>query len=120
MKRKLYAECVDRRDKLQIYADIIKVTAAEAKITRILRLANIQYSTFNEYIETLCRAGLLERIMSYKKPRKSRDLHKSFAFRATEKGLKWIEMIDIVYQVLEEPSEDTRDYIFSMTTIHNA
>ena len=120
MKRKLYAECVDRRDKLQIFADIIKVSTAESKITRILRLANVQYNTFNEYTETLCRAGLLERIMSYKKPRKSRDLHKTFAFKATERGLKWIEMVDSIYQVIEEPTEDAREYIFNMTTIHNA
>jgi len=100
MKTKLFAEDLERRDKVQILADIIKVSEHEAKITRILRLANIQYNTFQECIDTLCNSGLLERVELPQTPRSFRDLRTKYAYKATQMGIKWCEMIDEIYKTL--------------------
>lgn len=99
----LFADRLDRRDKLQLLADIIKVSTRETKITRILRLANIQYNTFQECIDTLCGAGLLQKVTLQDRPRRPRDMRTKFAYKATEMGLKWCEMVDEIYQMLGEP-----------------
>lgn len=103
MGSKLFADKLDRRDKLQLLADIIKVTTRETKITRILRLANIQYNTFKECIETLCGAGLLRKVTLHDRPRRPKDMRTKFAYKATEIGMKWCEMVDEIYQMLKEP-----------------
>ncbi len=95
-----YADYLERRDKVQIYADIIKVTKKPTKTTRILRLANVQYNTFLECIDTLCTAGLLEKIsIDYKKT--SKDNRTKYKYQATNTGRKWVESIDEIYQRLE-------------------
>ena len=101
MYNKLFADSIERRDKLQLFADIIKVSTNETKITRILRLANIQYNTFHECIETLCEAGLLEKVAFNDQRRPSQDMRSKHAYRATEMGTKWCEMVDEVYRTLE-------------------
>ena len=102
MNRQLFAEFEGRRDKIQIYADIIKVTKKPTNKTRILKLANIQFHTFQEYIERLCSNGFLEKINTTEnkaslkkiKPRKT-------LFIATELGLKWCNKVEEVYQKLK-------------------
>ncbi len=101
MMKKLYAENIERRDKLQIFADIIKVTTKKTKTTRILRLANVQYNTFIECIETLCEAGLLEKIPPKKKPTPPSDMRTKYTYKATDTGIKWSEMVDEIYETLE-------------------
>lgn len=101
MNKKLFADNIERRDKLQLFADIIKVSTNETKITRILRLANIQYNTFQECIETLCDAGLLEKEAFNEQRRASQDMRSKHTYKATEMGIKWCEMVDEVYQTLE-------------------
>lgn len=102
MKERLYAETFNRRDKLQIFADIIKVSSRETKMTRILRLANVQYSTFLECIDKLCRAGLLERLDTSGDTKSFDDTRTKFVFRATDTGLQWSQLVDELYQRLEE------------------
>ena len=99
---RLYADYLERRDKVQIYADIIKVTKKPTKTTRILRLANVQYNTFLECIDTLCSAGLLEKKYLNTKKSSSRDNRAKFVFQATEIGRKWCETLDELYNTLEE------------------
>lgn len=100
MSKKLYAETIDRRDKIQVYADILKVTAKPTPTTRLLRLANIQYDTFAECINTLCNAGLLEKIhLSYAK-KSSNKKRKKYAFKATKMGKEWCQQIDEIYSKL--------------------
>ena len=95
----LYADYLERRDKIQIYADIIKVTKKPTKTTRILRIANIQYNTFLECIDTLCTAGLLEKIsIDYKKTTKDNRI--KYKYKATHMGRKWVESLDEIYQRL--------------------
>jgi len=103
MSNNLFADCIERRDKLQIYSDIIKVTNQETKITRILRLANIQYNSFRECIETLCGAGLLEKVESNIHSRQSQDMRTKYAYKATDLGKEWCKMVDDIYETLEGP-----------------
>jgi predicted transcriptional regulator len=98
---RLYADYLERRDKVQIYADILKVTAKPTKTTRILRLANVQYNTFLECIETLCDAGLLEKVsLNLNKP--SRDDRTKYTYHATDMGRKWCESLAELYQILDK------------------
>jgi predicted transcriptional regulator len=98
---RLYADYLERRDKVQIYADILKVTKQTTKTTRILRLANVQYNTFLECMDTLCNAGLLEKIsLDYNKYSSKKD-NKKYAYKATEMGRKWCEALDEIYERLE-------------------
>lgn len=89
MSKRLFTDSLERRDKLQILANIIKVSTQETKITRILRLANIQYNTFQECIETLCKSGLLERVELNTKPRRSQNMRTKYAYKAKEMGMRW-------------------------------
>ena len=103
MNQQLFAENEDRRDRIQIYADILKVTKKPTNKTRILQLANIQFHIFQEYIEQLCSNGFLEKInttenkanLKKTKPRKT-------LFKATELGLKWCNKVEEVYQKLKK------------------
>jgi len=98
---RLYADYLERRDKVQIYADILKVTKEPTKTTRILRLANVQYNTFLECVNTLCQSGLLEKIdLDYKKT-SSKPRNRRYAFRATELGRRWRESLEDIYERLE-------------------
>ena len=100
MIERLYADYLERRDKVQIYADILKVTKKPTRTTRILRLANIQYNSFLECVDTLCNAGLLEKIsLDYKKRRK--NVKTKYEYQATVMGHKWCEMLDEVVRALE-------------------
>jgi len=103
MSNNLFADCIERRDKLQIYSDIIKVTNQETKITRILRLANIQYNSFRECIETLCGASLLEKVELNIHSRQSQDMRTKYAYKATDLGKEWCKMVDDIYETLEGP-----------------
>jgi len=100
---RLFADNFDRRDKLQIFADIIKVSSRETKMTRILRLANVQYNTFLECIEKLCRAGLLEKVAPNEDMKSSDDMRTKCVYKATETGVKWSKQVEEIYQTIEEP-----------------
>jgi predicted transcriptional regulator len=102
MSRRLYADSKKRRDKLQILADIIRVSNHETKVTRILRLANVQYNVFHEYIETLVSIGFMERVKFGHGNRSFGDKRTQFSYKASEMGLRWCEMVDEVYDVFLE------------------
>ena len=104
MIRQLFADIEDRRDKVQIFADIIKVTARPTKITKILRVANVQYNTFQECIDKLCSAGLLEMVPVTKRAHSSRDMRTRYVFKATDIGLRWCGMVEEIYETLENSS----------------
>jgi predicted transcriptional regulator len=99
---RLFTDGLDRRDKLQIFADIIKVSSKETKMTRILRLANVQYNTFIECIEKLCQAGLLKRVTPIEDTKSSNDMRTKCVYKATDTGIKWSKLVDEIYQILEE------------------
>ena len=101
MINRLYTDLLERRDKVQIYADILKVTKEPTKTTRILRIANVQYNTFLECIDTLCNAGLLEKIALEDKKPFQKPVSTKYVFRATELGQKWLESLEAIYERLE-------------------
>lgn len=102
MNRQLYANVEERRDKLQIFYDIIKVSEKPTKITKILRLANVQYNTFQECIDILLNSGLLEKVHLLKKgSRSAGDKRSKYSYKATEQGLRWCESVEEIYQTLE-------------------
>jgi len=102
MIRQLFAEIEERRDKVQVLADIIKVTNRPTKITKILRVANIQYNTFQECIDKLTKAGLLQITPIEKGSSSIRDKRTLYVFEATDMGLKWCKMVEEVYNSLED------------------
>jgi predicted transcriptional regulator len=99
---RLYADNLERRDKLQIFADIIKVSSKETKMTRILRRANVQYTTFLECIEILRQAGLLQIYTPDEEMKSSDDMRTRRVYKSTDMGLKWSKLVDKIYQTLEE------------------
>ncbi|KON31245.1 hypothetical protein AC482_01475 [miscellaneous Crenarchaeota group-15 archaeon DG-45] len=105
MAKGLFADTIERRDKVQIFADILRVSARPTKVTRILRLANVQYNTFQECIEQLCEAGLLEMAAVTQRARSSRDKRTSYTFRATDRGQRWCKMVDDIYEALQETTQ---------------
>ena len=102
MNRQLYANVEDRRDKIQIFYDIIKVSEKPTKITKILRLANVQYNTFQECIERLIKTGLLEKVYLLEKgTRSSGDKRNKISYKATAPGLQWCKNVEEIYLTLE-------------------
>jgi len=102
MSGQLYSSVQERRDKIQIFHDIIKVSARPTNTTRILRLANIQYNTFKEYIDTLLKAGFLERIKGELGTNsKTRTLRTKTSYQATYEGLEWCVSLKELYEALE-------------------
>ena len=100
MFNRLYTDYIERRDKIQVYADILKVTKSPQRSTRIIQLANVQYDAFLECVDTLCGAGLLEKIaLDYKD--EDGHLKTKYEYKATETGMKWCEMLDELVLALE-------------------
>jgi predicted transcriptional regulator len=97
MLEQLYVTSEQRRDKIQIYYDILKVSAQPVKITRLMRLANIQYNAFIDCTETLLKAGFLEKVnfRTRKKRSKTKEL-----FKATRIGLDWCRQVEEIYNSL--------------------
>ena len=104
MRKSLYTENIERRDKVQIFADIIRVSGESTKITRILRLANIQYNTFQECVDRLCGIGFLERV-SLEKSGVSGKRSPSYRYKATMMGEEWCGLVDEIYEDLEVSSD---------------
>jgi len=100
MKKSLYTENIERRDKVQIFADIIRVSDRPTKITRILRLANIQYNTFLECVDRLCSVGFFERI-SLDTSGVSGKRSPSYRYKATKIGEEWCDLVDEIYEELK-------------------
>jgi len=102
MSRQLYANVEERRDKIQIFYDILKVSEKPTKITKILRIANVQYNTFQECIDKLIKSGLLERVYLIEKGNRSiRDKRSKNTYKATALGLQWCKEVDEIYKALE-------------------
>ena len=104
MRKSLYTENIERRDKVQIFADIIRVSGKSAKVTRILRLANVQYNTFIEYVDRLCGIGFLERV-SLEKSGVSGKRSPSYRYKATMMGEEWCDLVDKIYEELKASSD---------------
>ena len=104
MLTQLYAENENRRDRVQILSDIIRVTENPVKITKILRIANIQYNNFQGLIDMLIKADLIEKIPIAENSReiKSFDQRTLYVFRATKTGQEWCNLVDEIYHVFRQ------------------
>jgi predicted transcriptional regulator len=107
MRKSLYTEGIERRDKVQVFADIIRVSDKPIKITRILRFANIQYNTFLDCVDRLCNVGFMERVGPDQSGISSRGRYR---YKATKTGEEWCDLLDEIYEGLEiydlEPDSD--------------
>ena len=103
MRKSLYTENIDRRDKVQVFADIIRVSDKPTKVTRVLRLANIQYNTFLECVDRLCSIGFLERVNLDKTEVSGKG--SSYRYKATKMGEDWCNLVDEIYLELEASSD---------------
>lgn len=97
----LYTDTSERRDKIQIYADIIQITKTPKKMTRILRLANIQFNSFQESIDILCESNLLEKILLKYANKNVADNRVKYKYKATKMGLDWIKQVNEIYKTIE-------------------
>ncbi|MFP3951689.1 MAG: response regulator [Candidatus Bathyarchaeia archaeon] len=94
MREQLFDETFERRDKVQVLADILKVARDESKTTTILRLANLQYNKFSECRDILCRSGLLEEIDL---AGDEDNMRTRYLYRTTERGANWSEKVERIY-----------------------
>lgn len=53
-----------RRDKVEIAKDVLELCVVPRKITEIMRLANVQYTSFLQYVEPLVNGGYLVEVPS--------------------------------------------------------
>lgn len=93
MMQKLFDEKIERRDKVQVLADILQVARESSKTTTILRLANLQYNKFLECRDILCEAGLLREI----KLNDEGDSNSKCLYKTTNLGKKWSRKVNRVY-----------------------
>jgi len=96
----LFAERYPRRDRIQVLADIVTVCSEPTKLTRILRLANVQYNFFKKAMETLREAGIMESTST-----DSRDERTRFEFEATDVGISWRNFVHLVYIMLDSGND---------------
>ena len=84
--------------------DILTVSRKPGIATRIMRLANVRYNIFREYVDLLCKSGFIEE----KKATEDTSLNKKY-YQTTKMGDRWCRMIKTVYEELksgEEPSSE--------------
>ena len=92
------------RDKLQIVAEILLIAKYSAIKTQIMYQANLSFGKLNDYLGFMLRIGLLE---------KYEDLNNKEAYRATEKGLdflnRYLEINALLKHEEDEPSSQRED-----------
>ena len=85
-----------RRDKIQIYHDILSYCEKERRLTYILRYANVQYTSFNEAIKIFEDRKL---IIKYLKMAVDSKQPKMF-YKTTKKGLRLVDDIKKIYKII--------------------
>jgi predicted transcriptional regulator len=95
MGEKLFTDSKGRRDSIQILADIITISQEPTGKTRIMRMANVQYNMFQEYVEALLKMGFLEQNVERVKRNFTRERYQS-----TARGMQWCKKVFDVYAQL--------------------
>jgi len=83
-----------RRDRIQLFSDIIQVARTPRKTTKIMRKANIQYNIFSKLVQNLMDNGLIER-NGVKNP----------TYVATNLGVVWSQEVHRLYSVLKDSNQ---------------
>lgn len=87
----LFDEKCIRRDRIQLFSDIIQVARIPRKTTKIMRIANIQYNIFFKMVQKLMDNGLIEK-NGVKNP----------TFVATDVGVVWSREVHRLYSALKD------------------
>lgn len=87
----LFDEKCIRRDRIQVFSDIIQAAKIPTKTTKIMRKANIQYHIFFKMVQNLMDYGLLEK-NGEEKP----------TFVATNMGVVWSREVHRLYSILKD------------------
>jgi predicted transcriptional regulator len=94
----LFTEKTVKRDYIQILADIIKASSETSNMSKIMRLANVQYYTWGNCLETLCEKDFIEKIVMKDKHRKGSE---KALYKATKKGLEWTKKVETLYDEID-------------------
>jgi len=82
-----------RRDKLEIFKDVLKTCKEASQITRVTRLANLQFYSFHEYVAPLVSREYLEQ-----RPYGIKDHRTFLEWKTTPKGRELIKEIENIYE----------------------
>ncbi len=93
----LFLEERRKRDRLQILSDIVTVCTKPSRLTKVLRFANTQYRFVSDALGKLVDAGLLEIVQAERGGKRAVRM-----FMATDRGLKWRDLVVYVYEVVDE------------------
>jgi predicted transcriptional regulator len=94
---KLFTEKTLKRDRIQLLADILKASEKKSNMSRIMRLANVQYYTWGKCIEKLSEKKFIEII----EDDMSDNSNEKMLFKATKKGLAWTKKVETVYDEID-------------------
>ena len=83
-----------RRNKLDVYADILKVTLNGARKTHIVGKANLNFRLIQPYLETLIARGLM---FKTRKP-----FQRRYMFWTTPKGIEFLGHYRSLNQAIED------------------
>jgi len=83
----------NRRDELEILADILRLTKGGAKKTQILYRVNLSYSQLENYLSFLKEKNLLEEVET--------EETRGRIYKINDKGLKLLEGIENVFSYLK-------------------
>jgi|WetSurMetagenome_2_1015567.scaffolds.fasta_scaffold176716_1 predicted transcriptional regulator len=89
-----------RRDKLVIMAEIVGIAKKGTSKTNIMFKANLSFSQLNQYLTLLSNTGLLEKV----------SIQKKVVFRATAKGLEFMDKQQQVFNLINEDNYICKNY----------
>ena len=85
-----------RRDRLEIFADILEIAKGECLKTQIMYRANLSFAQLNEYLAFMIKMGFLE---------VNKDNEKRI-YRTTNRGFKYLESYEEISSLLtKEPDK---------------
>ena len=87
-----------RRSNIEIIADMLKVGESGAGKTKIMYNANLSYSQIQKYLGFLTSQGFIDRIQMG---------NPSVTYRITESGLKLLDLINNLQEMLEPSDKHT-------------
>ncbi len=84
-----------RRDRAEMTVDILETCMGGAKLTKILRLANLHYNAFGKFVDPLVERGYL-----LETPVDTRDQRTLWEWETTPEGRKFQREIKDIYRRL--------------------
>ena len=99
MKEVLETNSRKRRDRLYIIADILEIARNGSLKTQIMYRANLSFAQLNEYLSFLIETKLIATIKKDKK----------VTYRATSKGIKFLQNYTKIRDLLKTESERKAD-----------